>query len=91
MHKTFLPLFIGSFFLTLHAQETNATLKAEISKKQVQEQIEREKKYAKEQVFYQGSDYNLSEAEVDKKSLSGISVMKPDYDFDMDNVYSEEQ
>ncbi len=91
MKKILLPLFLGSFFLTLHAQENNSTIKAEIRKKQVQEQIEREKKYAKEQVFYQGDDYNLSEAEVDKKSLSGISVMKPDYDFDMDNVYSEEQ
>jgi len=56
---------------------------------QVREQMEREKKYAKEQRFYQGSDYNLSSHEVDPASLSSVPVIEPDYDFDIDDVYND--
>ena len=55
--------------------------------KQLQEQIKREEKYAKEQTFYQGSAYDLSESEVDKSSLENIELPEPDYDFDMNDVY----
>jgi hypothetical protein len=69
--------------------ETNSSKKPDRIDKQVQEQMKREEKYAKEQAFYQGSDYNLSEHEVDPGSLDSISVPKPEYDFDMDDVYSD--
>jgi hypothetical protein len=79
-------------FITLYAEdnktakkvENNATVQAE---KQLQEQIEREKKFAKEQTFYKGQDYDLSYAEVDSSSLDNIHVAEPDYDFNMDDVY----
>ena len=64
--------------------ETNATSKAE---KQLQKQIEREKKFAKEKTFYKGPEYDLSYAEIDPKSLDSIEAIEPDLDFDMDDVY----
>jgi len=101
MKKLFLLLlFIGASSTMLNAEnnsskktatEHNKSTKTDMVKKQVQEQIEREKKYAKEQIFYQGSDYDLSHAEVNEKSLSSIPVIEPDYDFNMDDAYSDEQ
>ncbi len=55
--------------------------------KQLKKQIDREAKFAKEQRFYQGDDYDLSYAEVDQNSLDDIPLIEPDYDFDMDDVY----
>jgi len=68
--------------------DTNGT-SALIAEK-VKEQMEREKKYAKEQKFYQGDDYNLSEHEVDPKTLKDIPVIEPDYDFDITDVYRDD-
>ena len=57
--------------------------------KNLQKAIEKEKKYKKEQKFYLGKDYNLSEHEIDLKSLDKVPVIEPEYDFDMDDVYSD--
>ena len=58
--------------------------------RQVQEQMKREKKYAKEQKFYQGSDYNLSAFQIDEDSLPDVPALEPDYDFDMSSgVYTD--
>lgn len=54
---------------------------------QLEKQMEREKKYAKEQRFYQGSEFDLSSFEIDKSSLDDIPLLEPDYDFNMDDVY----
>jgi len=101
---TLLVLFIGFSSTILNAEnnssknETNSTKiennknkQEDLTKKQIQEQMEREKKYAKEQKFYQGDEYNLSSAEINKKSLLSIPTIEPDYDFDMDDAYSDEQ
>ncbi len=93
MKRVVVVIFLTIFsFITLQAEdnktakkfENNATIQAE---KQLQEQIEREKKFAKEQTFYKGQDYDLSYAEVDSNSLDNIHVEEPDYDFNMDDVY----
>ena len=101
MMKLFLPAFlIVSCAIALNAEnnssahtnpntENNSSAHTDKIEKQIQEQIKREEKYAKEKVFYQDSDYNLSEAEVDENSLSSIPVLEPEYDFDMDDVYSD--
>ena len=96
-----LPILFGFLCVSVYAAEMNATVKQkhdhnssqkiDRTKKQIKEQMEREKKYAKEQTFYQGDSYDLSAAEVDKKSLSGVPILEPDYDFDMDSVYSDIQ
>jgi len=67
--------------------ENNDSVKAKRAEKQIQEQIKREEKYAKEKTFYQGRDYDLSALEVDPNSLEAIPDIEPDYDFDMDDVY----
>jgi len=57
---------------------------------QVRKQMEKEKKFAKEQTFYQGDEYDLKGAEVDPNSLSTIPKLEPEYDFDMsEGVYSD--
>ena len=83
--------------------ETNSTVKAKqnndsnktaskskIMEKEVKEQMEREKKYAQEQSFAQGDDYDLKAVEVNKDSLDSIPVLEPDYDFDMTDVYRDD-
>jgi len=67
--------------------ENNDSEKAKRAEKQIQEQMKREEKYAKEQAFYQGKNYDLSSSEVDPKSLDAIPVIEPDYSFNMDDVY----
>ena len=70
--------------------DSNQSVKKDTFEKQVQEQMQREKKYAKEQKFYQGSDYNLSAFEIDEDSLTDVPALEPDYDFDMSSgVYTD--
>jgi hypothetical protein len=71
---------------TNSSSETNSTKEDKLSKA-LKEQMEREKKFAKEQTFYQGDDYDLSYAEVNQDSLDSVPLIEPDYDFNMDDVY----
>ena len=70
--------------------ENDGSTSIDRTEKQIQEQMKREQKYAREQKFYQGSDYNLSAVEVDEESLSSIPVIEPDYDFSIDDVYRDD-
>ncbi len=99
-------LFLSSFFMLilLHAnnttiaenntatqKENNQTkLKNKLEAKQVAAQMKLEEKYAKEQKFYQGDDYNLKAVEINKASLANIPVIEPDYDFDITDVYRDD-
>ena len=55
----------------------------------IEKAIKQEEKFKKEQKFYLGDDYNLSEHKIDPKSLDKIKPIEPYYDFDMANVYSD--
>lgn len=59
-----------------------------LHEKNLQKQIEKEKKFAEEQKFYQGQNYDLDSFKVDENSLDNIPE-QPDYndEFDMNNVY----
>ena len=81
-------LFSTTLFCTESNTSTKDTNNTQLDKN-LQQIIEKEKKYKKEQKFYQGKDYNLSEHEVDKNSLDNVPVIEPEYDFDMDDVYSD--
>ena len=74
------------------SEDNNLTTDSNVSEaqKNIQKQLDKEAKYKKEQKFYLGDDYNLSEHKVDKNSLKHIQAIEPDYDFDMDDVYSDE-
>ena len=70
--------------------DSNQSVKKNKVEKQVQKQMEKEEKYAKEQKFYQGSDYNLSAFQIDEDSLPDVPALEPDYDFDMSSgVYTD--
>jgi hypothetical protein len=74
-------------------RDSNTTQKAERKKSVVEEQIkkqmEREEKYAKEQKFYQGDEYDLDAHKVDPKTIEKVPAIEPEYDFDMTDVYSD--
>ncbi len=72
--------------IELKNEENNMT-KVDKIEKQLQEQMKREEKYAKEKTFYQGNDYDLSASEVNEDSLANIELLEPDYEFNMDDVY----
>ncbi len=94
------------FFSLLGYAEQNTTQKKELSvktnkernvskekqslQKHLQEQLEREKKYAKEQKFYMGKEYNLTQHQVDKAAIDAVNVIEPDYDFDITDVYRDD-
>ena len=71
-------------------QENNATKRQQILQEKIKEQMEREKKYAKEQKFYQGDEYDLKAHEVDPNSLPDVPAIEPDYDFDITDVYRDD-
>ena len=58
--------------------------------KHVKEQMEKEKEYAKKQSFAQGDDYDLAAHEIDPNALPDVSVIEPDYDFDITDVYRDD-
>jgi hypothetical protein len=70
----------------IHSEANNS--KEAILARALKEQMEREEKFAKEQTFYQGDDYDLSYAEVNEESLDSVPLIEPEYDFNMDDVYN---
>ena len=70
------------FSAVLFGVEDNET------KKNIQEQMKKEQKYAQEQKFYRADEYDFKGAEVNEESLKNIPD-QPEYndDFDMDHTY----
>jgi len=70
------------FSVVLFGAENNET------KKNIQEQMKKEQKYAEEQKFYRADEYDFKGAEVNEESLKNIPD-QPEYndDFDMDHTY----
>lgn len=82
--KKLLLVFVFVFPLIVFGDKSTDKL----HDKNLKQQIEKEKKYATEQKFYMGRDYDLKSFQVDEESLKNIPK-QPDYneDFDMDSVY----
>jgi hypothetical protein len=76
-------LIFNSFIFASSAENTK-----DRQKKNIEEQMKKEQKYAREQTFYKAEDYDLKAAEVDENSLKSIPV-KPNINegFDMNSVY----
>ncbi len=86
-------LLLISLITTLLLAQNNNTKTSDLNntiEKNIQKEIEKEKKYAKEQKFYMGKDYNLSEHQVDKESLKNVPVIEPEYDFDITDLYRDD-
>jgi len=79
--------FFILFFTITFAGDSQKNSQA-LHEQNLQKQMEKEKKYAQEQKFYQGQNYDLESFKVDENSLDTIPE-QPDYndDFDMNNVY----
>jgi len=89
MKKICLFLLMSTLgFSLLHAK--NMTKEEALKAKHVKEQMEREKKFAKEQKFYQGKEYDLSAEKVDPKDLDSVPEIEPENDFDMTDVYRDD-
>jgi cell division protein FtsX len=74
-----------------HKKENNSTHNKDkkIADK-IKKQMELEEKYAKEQRFYQGDEYDLKAHEVDPNSLPDVPIIEPDDDFDITDVYRDD-
>jgi len=74
------------FNLLLVASESEANSSKSTIEKELEKQMEREKKYAKEQVFYNADNYDFKGAEVSEETLKNIEAIEVE-EFDMDDVY----
>ena len=54
--------------------------------KQIEIEMEKEKRHAKEQIFYNQDNYDFKGAEVNKDSLDSVPHIEVD-DFNIDSVY----
>ena len=92
-----------AFFLTVSiyaqnnvtdANKTDSNISKENNKseyeKNLQKAIEKEKKFKKEQKFYMGKDYNLTDKKIDKKTLDNVPLIEPEYDFDITDLYNDQ-
>jgi hypothetical protein len=55
----------------------------------IKKAIEKEKQYKAEQKFYMGEDYNLTEHEVNPKTLDKVPTIEPEDDFDITDLYAD--
>jgi hypothetical protein len=76
---------ILSLFVFAVADVSNIS-KDEKVKKQIELEMEKERKYSIEQKFYQGAEYDLSDSEVNPDSIDSVPDLEIQ-DFDMDSVY----
>jgi len=92
MKIVLLSVTVAALYSNEHntTNEHNSSAESNKTKDAIQKAIELEKKYAKENRFYQGDEYDLKGKEINPETLKKIPVIEPDYDFDMDEgVYSD--
>ena len=75
---------------TTQTKDQNKTTQAQRLAKELEAQMKREEKYAKEQRFYQGEEYNLSAVEINPELVESVPLIEPDYDFEIDDVYRDD-
>ena len=79
-------IFVIVISSMLYASSSDTAKKKRVEK-QIKIEMAKEKKYAKEQVFYKQENYDLKGAEVNPDSLNSIQNIEVQDDFDMDSVY----
>jgi len=80
-------IVLALFATVSFASETDAIKAKKLLQEQVKKQMQKEKKFAEERTFYQGSEYNLKAQEVNPASLINLPEIENEDDFDMDSVY----
>jgi len=78
-------LFILQVTIIASSAETTDEKKLRIEK-QIKEEIEKEKKYAQEQKFYNNENYDFKRSEINKETLHLVPEIEVD-DLDMNSVY----
>lgn len=78
-----LILIINSFLFAVDAKQKTKM------EKEIHKQMEREKKYAKEQTFYQAKDYDLKSFEVNADAIKAIPDINVDYSDGDDDLEME--
>jgi len=78
-------LICNSLLLASGDAKNNVEQKQRLEKN-LKAQIQEEKKFAKEQTFYQTENYNFKGSEVNQDSIDSVPDIKVD-PFDMTNVY----
>lgn len=86
MKKVLLLIFLFNAILFSSDVQHKSDERKERIKKQIEKEIATEKKYAKEQTFYQKDNYDLKGAEVNKDSIPSVKEIEVD-ELDMDSVY----
>jgi hypothetical protein len=85
-------LIIALFFgwTQLMGEQKEMSTAEALKQKHIQEQLEKEKKFAQEQKFYKADEYDFSEQEIDPKDVETIPTIEPENDFDMTDVYRDD-
>lgn len=78
-------LILNSLVLASSSGDSDAAKKSRLDK-QIEIEIQREKKFAKEQTFYQQNNYDFKGSEVNPDSLDSLPDVEDD-DFNIDSVY----
>jgi len=90
MNKVLIILVMGSSILLADSNDTNQSKEKSKIHTEIEKQMEKEKKYAKEKAFYQGKDYDLKSHQLDPNNLPDVPSLEPDDDFDMsEGVYTD--
>jgi len=90
MKKGLLFVWLALISIPLYSTEHNETAEHNrskennVTKEAVKKAMELEEKYAKEQRFYQGDEYDLKSKEFNPETLKKLPSIEPDYDFNMD-------
>ncbi len=88
MTKTITSIILLTSLAFAQNIDNNNTEKAKQDRiaKQLKIEMETEKKYAREQTFYNYDNYNFRGSEVNPESVKHLPVLEMD-ELDMDNVY----
>ena len=83
MIKTFMFIMLFTSFSLLSADESNSSepqgeTNSSIIEAELQKVIEQEKKFAKEQKFYDAKTYDFKGAEINKNSLENVPLIEMD-------------
>ncbi len=87
MNKILIFVLMVNSLLTASNDQSNHDERKSRVEKQIEIEMEKEKKYSIEQTFYTEENYDFKGAEVNPDSLLSIPTLEPQDDFDMDSVY----
>ncbi|MEA2099848.1 MAG: hypothetical protein U9P72_06950 [Campylobacterota bacterium] len=86
MKKILTLIILLNSLLLASSVSDNEKERKERLEKQILIEIEKEKKYSKEQTFYTNDNYDFKGSEVNPDSIDSVPEIEVD-DFDMDSVY----